>query len=290
VGVGTPSNHRFVRIWDRLGIGTSSPSESLVHISGGITKSGLVGAYINSGVAGGAVTHGTHTISLRTSNSIWCGDTVIATSDARVKNFEGVSSGLSDLNTLLQIEIADFRYKDVIGHGNAVHKKVIAQQVESVFPQAVTQRTGALPDIYQEAAFDGDWIKLATSLKKGDRVRLIGESKDEIVEVLEVAPDRFRTGFSSPSGKVFVFGREVPDFRTVDYDAIAMLNVSATQELKRENDALRAANAALERRLAEVESKDRARDAKLAAIEKLLSASSTVMAQPAKPATANGQE
>ncbi len=32
---------------------------------------------------------------------------------------------------------------------------------------------------------------------------------------------------------VFVFGREVNDFRTVDYEAIAMLNVSATQELAR---------------------------------------------------------
>ncbi|MEM6347261.1 MAG: hypothetical protein AAF927_25450, partial [Bacteroidota bacterium] len=32
---------------------------------------------------------------------------------------------------------------------------------------------------------------------------------------------------------VFVFGREVKDFHTVDYEAISMLNVSATQELKR---------------------------------------------------------
>ena len=32
---------------------------------------------------------------------------------------------------------------------------------------------------------------------------------------------------------VFVYGREVKDFRNVDYEAIAMLNVSATQELNR---------------------------------------------------------
>jgi chaperonin cofactor prefoldin len=75
----------------------------------------------------------------------------------------------------------------------------------------------------------------------------------------------------------------VSDFRIVDYDAIAMLNVSATQELARENEALK-------KRVAELEAKDRARDAKLAAIEKLLTSASTVMAQPAKPATANGQE
>ena len=32
-------------------------------------------------------------------------------------------------------------------------------------------------------------------------------------------------------GKVFVYGKEVNDFHVVDYDAVAMLNVSATQEL-----------------------------------------------------------
>ena len=48
-----------------------------------------------------------------------------------------------------------------------------------------------------------------------------------------MAPGRFRTGFAADGEEVFVFGREVKDFRNVDYDAIAMLNVSATQELNR---------------------------------------------------------
>jgi hypothetical protein len=102
-------------------------------------------------------------------------------------------------------------------------------------------------------------------------------------EVLEALPGRFRTAFKPTGEKVFVYGREVEDFRSVDYEAITMLNVSATQELSRENEALK-------KRVAELETKDRARDAKLAAIEKLLSTSSTVMALPAKPATANGQD
>ena len=40
------------------------------------------------------------------------------------------------------------------------------------------------------------------------------------------------------SGSVFVYGREVDDFRTVDYEAISMLNVSATQELLKRIEAL----------------------------------------------------
>ena len=42
----------------------------------------------------------------------------------------------------------------------------------------------------------------------------------------------------SESGSVFVYGREVDDFRTVDYEAISMLNVSATQELLKRIEAL----------------------------------------------------
>jgi len=63
----------------------------------------------------------------------------------------------------------------------------------------------------------------------------------------------------------------VNDFRSVDYEAIAMLNVSATQELTRQLAAKDARIAALENSLAALHAKDEARDTKLAAIEALLS-------------------
>ena len=42
-----------------------------------------------------------------------------------------------------------------------------------------------------------------------------------------------------------MYGREVDDFRTVDYQAISMLNVSATQALLRRIEALEKENEAL---------------------------------------------
>jgi hypothetical protein len=187
----------------------------------------------------------------------------------------------------MQIEVTDYDYKDQVANGNKPQKKVLGQQVEKVFPQAVNQSTDTVPDIYHAAKVHAGWIELATDLKQGDRVKLITDKETKIHEVAEVESGRFRTATAPEGDKVFVYGREVKDFRTVDYDAIAMLNVSATQQIKREKDA---EIAALKKRIAELEAKDRARDAKLAAIEKLLSSSSTVMAQPAKAATANGQE
>jgi len=60
----------------------------------------------------------------------------------------------------------------------------------------------------------------------------------------------------------------------VDYEAIAMLNVSATQELARrletENAALKKQLAGQGEQLAKLLARDKARDSKLAAIEKLL--------------------
>ena len=128
--------------------------------------------------------------------------------------------------------MTDYSYIDTT-KGTGKHKKVIAQQVEKVYPEAVSTTIDVVPDIYKKAQVKDGWVSLATNLEKGERVRLIGKKNDGIHEVLEVAEGKFRTDFAADGDEVFVYGREVKDFRNVDYDAIAMLNVSATQELNR---------------------------------------------------------
>lgn len=83
-----------------------------------------------------------------------------------------------------------------------------------------------------------------------DRVKLIAAQAQGIHEVSAVEAGRFRTDFPSADGEVFVYGREVKDFRQVDYEAIAMLNVSATQELARRWQAQEEENAALKKQVA----------------------------------------
>jgi hypothetical protein len=193
-------------------------------------------------------------------------------SDARIKKTEGRSCGVEDLASLMGIEVTDYRFKDVAVNGNRKQKKVIAQQVEAVFPQAVSQSCDVVPDIYVKAAIKEGWIALQTDLKKGERVRLIAQEGEGVFEVLEVSKSKFRTKFIPEGDEVFVFGREVNDFRTVDYDAIAMLNVSATQQIKQEKDAeiqtLRDENATLRRELA---AKDASVEARLIALESRMS-------------------
>ncbi|MCB0838718.1 MAG: hypothetical protein KDD99_18730 [Bacteroidetes bacterium] len=107
-----------------------------------------------------------------------------------------------------------------------------------VYPQAVsTKLTEVIPDIYQRAEVKDGWIMLETDLKTGERVKIITQNGSDIYEISAVDNNRFQvakleTG-NMETETVFVYGREVNDFHTVDYEALSMLNVSATQEQQR---------------------------------------------------------
>jgi molybdopterin converting factor small subunit len=152
-----------------------------------------------------------------------------AFSDARIKNVVGTSNSFEDLSTLLDIEITDYtmvdKAKDI-----KPYKKVIAQQVEQVYPSAVSQITDVVPDIYTVSSIKDGYVSLATDLKDGDKVKLIFDEGAEMATVTSTDANGFTVNLEK-TGNVFVYGREVNDFRTVDYEAISMLNVSATQEL-----------------------------------------------------------
>ena len=180
-----------------------------------------------------------------------------AFSDKRIKNIHGISNAKSDLEQLLQIEITDYQMIDTISEGNRMYKKVIAQQVKEVYPQAVKAGvTRAVPDIYQMATIEGDWIILENDLKVGERIKIITEEKDEIYEVTKTELSRFQVkGLATGNGElatVFIYGREVKDFHTVDYEAISMLNVSATQQLAKENQILKKKVEQLETQVAKI--------------------------------------
>lgn len=158
----------------------------------------------------------------------------------------------------MKLEVTDYTKIDVFQHGNKPEKKLIAQQVEEYYPKAVSKQSDIIPDIYKPAEshkFIGEEliVQLAKhGLKKGDKVKLFFEeieneikisgSEDQF-EVLSADASSFsiKTNYNTKitkNTKIFVYGREVDDFRAVDYDAISMLNVSATQELAKKVEVL----------------------------------------------------
>lgn len=226
-----------------VGIGTTNPTQAKLVVNGNVN--GSVGNF--AFFRNASPLTGTNTTGNPFNYSIYASHRIAATefnafSDARIKDIKGISNNEKDLETLSKIEITDYEFKDKIGKGNGQYKKVIAQQVESVYPQAVSKLTDCIPDIYQLSKIENDFISLPNhTLKVGEKVKLIFDTTQELVEVKEVNEKGFKIVNRKSeilNQQVFVYGREVSDFRSVDYEALAMLNISATQALlKRLNEA-----------------------------------------------------
>ncbi|HSR38339.1 MAG TPA: tail fiber domain-containing protein, partial [Phnomibacter sp.] len=162
-------------------------------------------------------------------------------SDERIKDIIGPSNGADDLDKLRRIAITRYRYKDKWQMGNAVQTKVIAQQVKEVLPEAVSQIKNFIPDLLQEAAIVARGnnsitiqLKEGKQLKAGARLKCFDAGGNELLaNVLSTKDNTCTLDVVITGDKIFVYGTEVNDFNVVDYDAIAMLNVSATQELLR---------------------------------------------------------
>lgn len=241
-----PTNGAIIQ--GSVGIGTATPTQAKFVVSGNASNT-LSYGYLNSSGNTGTISDGTNNY------SIYASDRIAATefnafSDARIKDIKGITNNSKDLETLSKIEITDYQFKDKISKGNGQHKKVIAQQVETVYPQAVNKITDCIPDIYQLAKIDNNFIELPNhNLKIGEKVKLIFEEKQHIVEVKAISANGFAIStneeFNHHTNTVFVYGREVADFRSVDYEALTTLNISATQELLKQLNEIKAQNTAL---------------------------------------------
>ncbi len=231
----------------RVGINDVTPEEAALTVRGSLYHSLNPLHYLSvSGV------HSSMGGSIKL--SIWAEDRIATTaflafSDARIKDVIGPTEGASDLETLRRIQVVDYRYLDTVARGDKVYKKVVAQQLEEVYPRAVEKGKDFIPDIYEKSvstAYGAGEHRLTVTvgkdhgLAKGDWVRLIASDGMHEVDVVEVPSARSFTvsGFEKEAAEVFVFGKKVDDYRTVDYEALSMLNVSAVQELARRVEAL----------------------------------------------------
>jgi Chaperone of endosialidase len=180
----------------------------------------------------------------------------VIASDNRIKNIKGLSNSAEDLERLKKIQITDYTMKDENTWGNKTFKKVIAQQIEQVYPEVIKLQTSVIPDIYalaENVNYDATDKKLSVSMSKdygikiGDKIELVHPEKGKIqADVVEVLGKSFTVkDWEYATDKIFVFGREVNDFRSVDYEALSMLGISAIQQLAKEIENLKKSNSEL---------------------------------------------
>jgi len=274
-----------------VGIGTMTPSYPLeVTTSAPFTPTNG-GEYLFNGQVGGVNT--SRNISIRAANTMLA-SSFLAVSDKRIKENIKTSNATADLTTLMNLDVVDYDYIDRVRMGGVVQKGFIAQQVKEVYPDAVNVlKSGEfVPSVYAKArnvskANDVVTIQLAKAhgLQIGDKVQIISEAGEFKELVTAVSGDNtFEVRNASiPSEGLFIYGKEVKDFYTVDYDRIYTLGISAMQELTRKLeaqqqiiDSLKARDvenqkkiAALEARLTQSSSADAELAALKAEIEKI---------------------
>jgi hypothetical protein len=190
--------------------------------------------------------------------SIWASGAIVTeywfgtVSDRRIKtNIKPVGDMLDIIN---KIEVVSFDFIDPITHKRD-ECGVIAQQVEEVFPNLVDKSIGVIPNILKcVSAFEkiGETLKLyykrqdSDELSPTSKVKLLlgvlGQTVEEssskgeyLVHVIDVGSDfivvEWEHNVVLDGLSVFVYGKEVDDFRNVDKEQLGVMAIKGIQEL-----------------------------------------------------------
>jgi hypothetical protein len=231
-----------------IGIGTS-PSYPL-HVTTTAVSSGTGTTYYALYAAGGqgvAIVGNTTNVafSIVTNGNVWAnGAGFYVSSDERIKTNIVDISHKDALTIIDTLQPKHFKYIDVAS-GTDTQYGFIAQEVREVLPTAVTESTGFVPSIYTKTAVSGSNTLVFVGehdLQEGDKVKLYApnEEKEVIVNVLSVDDHEVVVDKTISSEDVFVYGKEVDDFLTLDDSTIVAVAVAGIKALKKENDNLRA--------------------------------------------------
>ena len=169
--------------------------------------------------------------------------TYYAISDKRVKDIIGVTNNQNDLETLNRIKVTDYTMKDRMTFGARPFKKVIAQELEEVYPLAVNKQVNFIPNTYlqtdklikNDSGYVLHFSKAHNISKNAKFLKVYSKKGDAKLEVIKVLSDfDVQVKAEHLTEHLFVYGEQVDDFRAVDYEALTTLNISATQELNKQ--------------------------------------------------------
>ena len=244
-----------------VGIGAVNPSYPLEVVgyaaSGSITGTATMHA-------GGSYFYSNHTnannVSIKTQYGIWAsGGNIMVSSDERIKeSIVDVPDDLA-LQMVRDIPCRYYQYKDKISRGKEKTIGFIAQEVAEVLPMAISIQKDIIPNemrILTDISWNGNTLHTDLQDVSGVKYRFYVSNdvsgNDEIkTEIIGNSDNTFT--FDSSYNNVFIYGKEVDDFHTLDKNKLFALNFSATQELDRQQQTDKARITVLETK---VESQD----------------------------------
>ena len=235
-----------------VGIATSSPGYPLdVETTlwtdfSSITNGRWLPASAGTTVSSLAVTLLSSNVSIFATGSIW-GHQIISSSDRRAKENIVSRNSAEALSLINKLNPVKYNWIDPTISHQPFEDGFIAQEVEKVLPEVVSVNKEVIPNIMEmvehPVLIDNTLkftIKKEVEIHEGDILKIIteenGENKFTVASVnnhditLNV-DSKFKL-----AEKIFVYGKEVKDFRTVEYNKIFTVGISAIQELSKKMD------------------------------------------------------
>lgn len=270
-------------------------SQKILYCNGNWTSGSEVRGWVNAGGIATGQYSTSFAFSALFENNIWVSSSCMFSSDKRIKrNIRDVDPD-ANLERFQRIKPVTYDYID--GRSKNQQYGCIADDIMEVFPEVVSVDTQYIPDVMSPVAhvsgkLDGGEVIVAIEqpssvyqespklLAAGDILRIFcGNRQVDSVRVVWISPDEGRAcriclylqPEPSPSPKpsepseaadIFIYGRQVSDFKSVDYNKLFMSNIAATQALCKK---LKAAEA----RVSSMEAKLLAQDARIARLEAL---------------------
>jgi hypothetical protein len=174
---------------------------------------------------------------------------LILNSDARIK--KDITFIEDSLQKLRLVEPK--KYKHIENKNNHEIFGFIAQQVKEHFPEAVILKTDFIPNVNKLTTYESlsdNQIRIQdlsqVDIVVGDKVRIVNSKGEHIVEVISKESNNTvvlqlnnpleMSGDSNIDKYIYIYGKEVKDFHTLNKDYLFTINFSATQELDRMMD------------------------------------------------------
>ena len=233
-----------------VGIGTSTVSYPLTVSLSPSISTGTATKYFNRANSTASLSYTSASISLASSiyaaGGVVSGNGFYAASDKRIKYNIHDFADIPSINILRYLKPRIFNFIDNLQYGAEPTWGFIAQEVAEIIPNAVTYGPAYIPNIFEVGEIVGKEIKLesktTTELLKDETdyypLKIKNTNgEDKIVKITKIIDEKtFKIDeeIETDHNRIFVYGQEVPDFHSLDKDAIFTIATSALQELDKE--------------------------------------------------------
>ena len=152
-----------------------------------------------------------------------------STSDKRVKNNTELLDPQSSLEAIRELRPTKYDFID----SNSDQIGFIAQEIKEIpllKPAIHDTGTEFIPNIYKDVLCENGWFSSDVLLNISDRIRYKKDEKYLISTIQSSENGRYRLD-DEYTGTIFVYGKEVHDFHSIQKDMIFTIAVSAIQRL-----------------------------------------------------------